>query len=215
MMAKEDPGELEAGLGSRGSSYLDVLMEEYKAVHAEIIARYRYRYLMLNICVIVVAATLGAVYGSLKYPIVFLVVPLLLFPLMMVELKEHLYIDLRTYYLCRILRPRIEILFRQTHCALPLSDLLGWEYFELRTLKKKWLIYGFLGFMDYGLALGLSIISIIGYFALNNLWNWQNCLFAAISAFFILLSIGIILVFRAKFPHLPSNILSSEFLSSE
>ncbi len=158
---------------------LNTLLEEYKIVSAEILARHHHRYHFHYISIVIVGAALATYsqFDDFQFKhIVLLIIPIILFPVLMLELRERLYIDLRTHYIASNLKPRIESIFKNIEKdQSDLPEMLDWEVWERNIVwqsgKKKYL-FAFLGLMNYGLPLLFSAISVFTFHFVVSKWNF-------------------------------------------
>lgn len=146
------------------SEELSILRQEYVRVAAEIQARYNQHY-HFHYMVLVILGVVSAAYFGLKEPatksLVFLAGPYLMYPITILMLKEHMYMDLGDLYISSIIKPRaISLLAAIETDESKERILFQWYEFEQSSLrhKKHALLFGFFSLGEYLLPLGFSVV---------------------------------------------------------
>lgn len=193
---------------------VNILLEEYKHLNAENQARhahrYHFHYMVLVIIGAVTAAYIGINNDAFKSAI-FLSLPIVFFPIIMLMLKEHAYIDLRISYIENVLRHRIrDLLNKASKPVHAYSHILAWQTYEQEVLRKdtvRFVIFGMFGLSEYFLPFILSVASMIIFISLNlnDEWkSWELIIFIIDS--FLIIGAGVFLVVsRIRMPHIPKE----------
>ena len=158
----------------------------------------------------VTAAYIGINNDAFKSAIL-LSLPIVLFPIIMLMLKEHAYIDLRISYIENVLRRRIRDLLNGTaKAAHDYSHILAWQTYEQKVLRKdtiRFVIFGMFGLSEYFLPFLLSTASMIVFITLNlndewKIWEWVIFI---IDAFLVIGAAVFLIVSRIWMPHIPKE----------
>ena len=198
---------------SENSRELDILVEEFKRLNAETIARHAHRY-HFHYLVFLIMGVVGAAYVGLgardqEFTAILLFQPFLFFPIIILMLKEHAYVDLRTSYILNVLRPKMNSLLSTiSNGATDFHNTLAWDEFEQAILRKdrtRIFIFGVFAFAEYTLPFLFSVFAIVGVILLNKIWErWE----------FLIFGMDLLLVFgmpilwvasRWSSPHLPTE----------
>jgi hypothetical protein len=146
-MPSDHPSPLDDSEG-RAAERLVVLRDEYQRLSTEIENRYAHHY-QFHYAVVVLFGALSAIYFGLTNPtakaIVLLGVPVVLFPIILLMLKEHAYMDLRRHYITTVLRPQVLTLLYPTVGDRLSSRILGWSIYEQEVIRGKGLPSVFFG----------------------------------------------------------------------
>lgn len=186
---------------------LTVLLEEYKQLSAQAVARYAHRYHFHYLVLIVVGALTSIYVGATDKAAAttfLLIGPTVFAPVILLMIKQHAYIDLRYLYIERCIRPRISQLLLPSATSLP--QILGWNAFEQKMLRGAGPIFSwsrFFAVVDYILPVLMCVYCLGGFVFLRNTpWpRWEVALFILDLALMVG-AIAALLVSRLSVPHL-------------
>ncbi|MCB1036867.1 MAG: hypothetical protein KDD47_23780 [Acidobacteria bacterium] len=190
------------------------IQKEYDRLTEEIRSRYVHHYHFHYVALVILGAAIAVLSRDIvPTPIleaVFLAGPFIFFPVIVLMLKEHAYMDLREHYIDSVLKPRLHELLGNAPAAAPRNrSLLGWhrwERFATRGTKGRKLLYGFFGFAEYLLPVFLSASSLVGSWVLmHSKWTRVTMVVFAIGVALVLGAILLIAFSRIAMPHLPEG----------
>ena len=189
-----------------------VLMEEYKRLNGEALARHAHRYHFHYIIIVIVVAAIAAydrMPTSESKVTMLLLLPCMLLPIMVLMLKEHAYIDLRGSYIEHVLRPKIRQFLsdRSTH-PKDYTHVLSWQSYEqeaLRSSVQRFLMFGLFGLAAYAIPFLVSALSLLGAMVVNDTWEtWEKTMFA-IDGLLVFFGACMLVVARVWMPHVPNE----------
>lgn len=161
------------------SALLLILLEEYKTIRTEILARVAAQQNLTQYAVILIGASLpySTVVIERQEFVALLVVPLILIPLCWLFLREDTMIMSLSTYVSTELGPNIKRVKTETLASFRDITVLDWETFRARTHFRSGtalsLFHRFLAFIRYYLSLGPSIGAIVAFYVYMNSRPWH------------------------------------------
>lgn len=187
---------------------LILIEKEFDRLTEEIRSRYNHHYHFHYIVLVVlgiVAAVLTKENINEEIKIyVYLSLPIVISPIVLLMLKEHAYMDLREAYIENVLRKEISNLLKSNEAdsVVPLS-WFSWEQLVLSKSKKSFIIFGVYGLSEYMLPLLIMVLGVS--LSVYNMASTSSIVPLLLLYIDLIVLAGIclfIVYFRVKLPHL-------------